>query len=179
MAPAPAPASAQPQPTRIRCRHCTSFAVCVETGRAVHVYVPGSGRQACTVSGRRRSQISRSPLSCPQFDSISANTQTYFLYIKAMQIYTWRQYPSVPPPLNVLSLPYNLLIHPLQTAVLALCGRDCRSSAPAHAESSRQRTERLFRRPSQIVKIEPKTVVEHQATAVRARRGFHSALAPS
>jgi len=82
------------------------------------------------------------------FDSISENTQTYFLYIKALQIYTWRQYPSVPPPLNMLSLPYNLLILPLQTAVLALCGRGCRRSTPAHANSSKQKMERLFRRSS-------------------------------
>ena len=48
-----------------------------------------------------------------QIDQISANARTYYLYLKAMQVHVWLQYSPVPPPLNMLSLPYYCIGYPL------------------------------------------------------------------
>jgi len=43
------------------------------------------------------------------FGRVRANELEYFLFLKARQVVAWRTYAPVPPPLNLLRLPYEIL----------------------------------------------------------------------
>ncbi len=53
------------------------------------------------------------------YTAITEDTRTYFLYLKALQVYNWLKYPPVPPPFNLLSIPYYVIVLPVRVLV---CG---------------------------------------------------------
>ena len=64
------------------------------------------------------------------FAKVGENSRNVFLYLKALQVHVWLQYPPVPPPLNLLSLPYFFIIFPLRTLWVFLSQRKAASGAP-------------------------------------------------
>ena len=54
------------------------------------------------------------------FDNVTSTSTRVFLYLMAKQVTTWNQYPPLPPPLNLLSVPYYSLNFLVLRPVLAI-----------------------------------------------------------